>query len=124
MIYFYTFFLFQFRVSIHFFKSSIDKLLFKNPSVILVELDTLCFSSKVVLPKPLPPDVAKRMIVLFEKSCFSRNVFTTVGATPHQIGKPKKTVSYSETEKLSSTISQISFSIRDLRLMVTKKPKS
>ena len=43
---------------------------------------------------PLPPEVAKGMSFLPEKSPPSRNVSTIVGATYHQIGKPTKTVSY------------------------------
>ena len=42
-----------------------------------------------VFPKPLLPDVAIRVIVLLEKSYASKNVLIIVGATYHQIGKPK-----------------------------------
>ena len=45
-------------------------------------------SSLTVLPNPLPPDVANRMIFLPEKSYFSKNVLIIVGATYHQTGKP------------------------------------
>ena len=47
------------------------------------------FNSFTVFPKPLLPDVANSVIVLLEKSYASRNVLIIVGATYHQIGKPK-----------------------------------
>lgn len=49
----------------------------------------------LVLPMPLPPEVAKGMMVLPFKLWLSKNVLTMVGATYHQIGKPTKMMSYS-----------------------------
>lgn len=46
-------------------------------------------NSLTVFPKPLLPEVANRVIVLLEKSYASKNVLIIVGATYHQIGKPK-----------------------------------
>ena len=43
---------------------------------------------------PLPPEVAKGITVLPEKSYLSRNVSTIRGSTYHQMGKPTNTVSY------------------------------
>ena len=43
---------------------------------------------------PLPPEVAKGITVLPEKSYSSRKVLMMVGATYHQMGKPTNTVSY------------------------------
>ncbi len=84
----------NYSVEIHFFKSSTDGFEFNTfPSITFVELETLVFILSIVLPKPLPPEVAKRIIFLFEKSCLSKNVFTIVGAIYHQIGKPKYIVS-------------------------------
>ena len=65
-----------------------------QPSIILVLSATLHLSSETVFPKPLPPEVAKRTIVLPEKSALSRKVLIIVGATYHQMGKPRKITSY------------------------------
>ena len=65
-----------------------------QPSVIFVSGDTLHLSSDTVFPKPLPPEVANSTIVLPEKSWLSRKVLIIVGATYHQIGKPRKITSY------------------------------
>lgn len=46
------------------------------------------WSYLIVLPNPLPPDVANNVIFLPVKSYFSRNVLMIVGATYHQIGNP------------------------------------
>lgn len=46
--------------------------------------------SLAVLPRPLPPDVAKRMIVLPEKSWLSKKVLMIDGAVYHQIGSRDK----------------------------------
>ena len=45
--------------------------------------------SLAVLPRPLPPDVAKSTIVLPEKSWLSKKVLMIDGAVYHQIGKPR-----------------------------------
>ena len=46
------------------------------------------WSSLIVLPNPLPPDVANSVIFLPVNSYYSRNVLMIVGATYHQIGNP------------------------------------
>ena len=51
-------------------------------------------SSWLVLPIPLPPDVAKGMMVFPVQSYCSRKVLMMFGATYHQIGKPTNIVSY------------------------------
>lgn len=48
----------------------------------------------MVLPMPLPPDVANRAIRADEKSNASKNVLMMFGAVYHQMGKPISTVSY------------------------------
>lgn len=64
------------------------RLLSNNPSLMSAfGADT--FNSFTVFPKPLLPEVANRVIVLLEKSYASKNVLIIVGATYHQIGKPK-----------------------------------
>ena len=67
----------------------------RRPSRITAEEATLRFRSCAVLPNPLPPEVANRMMVFPAKSWLSRNVLIIVGAVYHQIGKPSSTVSYS-----------------------------
>ena len=42
---------------------------------------------------PLPPEVAKGITRLPERSQLSRKVSTMRGSTYHQMGKPRKTVS-------------------------------
>ena len=53
--------------------------------------------SLIVLPMPLPPDVANKAIRADEKSPASKNVLMMFGAVYHQMGKPMSTVSYSST---------------------------
>lgn len=53
--------------------------------------------SLMVLPMPLPPDVANRAIRADEKSNASKNVLMMFGAVYHQMGKPISTVSYVST---------------------------
>ena len=48
----------------------------------------------MVLPMPLPPDVANRAIRADEKSHASKNVLMMFGAVYHKMGKPISTVSY------------------------------
>ena len=50
--------------------------------------------SLMVLPMPLPPDVANRAIRADEKSPTSKNVLMMFGAVYHQMGKPISMVSY------------------------------
>ena len=52
-------------------------------------------SSSSVLPKPLPPEVANSTTVLPDRSQDSTKVLMMWGATYHQMGKPRNTVSYS-----------------------------
>lgn len=56
---------------------------------------------------PLPPDIANGTIIFPSVPQSSRNVFTTVGATPHQIGKPTKNVPYSSALKCPLTAGRI-----------------
>lgn len=64
---------------------SISDLLFKIlPSTISVFGADGC-NSLTVFPNPLPPDVANKTTFFPEKSNFSKNVLTIVGATYHQI---------------------------------------
>lgn len=53
--------------------------------------------SLMVLPMPLPPDVANKAIRADEKSPASKNVLMMFGAVYHQMGKPISTVSYAST---------------------------
>ena len=48
----------------------------------------------MVLPMPLPPDVANKAIRADEKSPASKNVLMMFGAVYHKMGKPISTVSY------------------------------
>lgn len=50
--------------------------------------------SLMVLPMPLPPDVANKAIRADEKSHASKNVLMMFGAVYHKMGKPISTVSY------------------------------
>ena len=52
-------------------------------------------SSSSVLPKPLPPEGANSTTVLPDRSQDSTKVLMMWGATYHQMGKPRNTVSYS-----------------------------
>ena len=51
------------------------------------------FNFSNVFPKPLPPLVANRMIFLSLKSYALRKLVMILGASYHQIGKPKKMTS-------------------------------
>ena len=64
------------------------RLLSNNPSL-MSAFGAETSNSLTVFPKPLLPEVANRVIVLLEKSYASKNVLIIVGATYHQIGKPK-----------------------------------
>lgn len=67
----------------------------------------LSSNSSNVLPKSLPPEVAKRTMVSPLKSYDYRKELIMCGATHHQIGKPTKIISASATGTLWSVISSL-----------------